>query len=158
MVSIQPNLVITREDIETNSELWIQKISVILFNDVNGKNYWNKNYTFIPHYQRYSEAVKWIKDTKFHEYSCRITANLNNEIEIVTQNLFGDRRVLLDKERELLGKIRVKIYQEINRVNDSFYQKELEKGLRLDTNIFNPFHNYFLFKFSKSKRHLTDEH
>jgi hypothetical protein len=35
----QPNLLIQDEDIETNPELWIQKVSVILFNDKKGKNY-----------------------------------------------------------------------------------------------------------------------
>jgi hypothetical protein len=35
----QPNLLITDEDIEVNPELWVQKASVILFNDTSGKNY-----------------------------------------------------------------------------------------------------------------------
>ena len=114
MATNQPNLVITDEDIEVNPELWIQKVSVIIFNDKNGKNYWNKGYKFIPHYQRYNEAVKWVKNTEFHEYSCRIVKNESNVIEVITQNLFGDQRVLDDKKRELLGKIRVKIHNEIN--------------------------------------------
>jgi len=39
MATIQPNLLITDEDIEVNPELWVQKVSVILFNDTSGKNY-----------------------------------------------------------------------------------------------------------------------
>jgi hypothetical protein len=35
----QPNLLIKPEDIRANSELWVQKINVILFNDSKGNNY-----------------------------------------------------------------------------------------------------------------------
>ncbi|CFW92987.1 protein of unknown function [endosymbiont DhMRE of Dentiscutata heterogama] len=143
MATIQPNLVITDEDVEVNPELWIQKINVILFNDTSGKNYWNRNYIFIPHHKRYNEAVKWIKDTKFHEYSCRIVKNTDNEIQVVTQNMFGDRRVLDDKEREILVKIRKRIYQEINNTSENSYQKELEKGLKLTT-----YEEFYYFPYS----------
>jgi hypothetical protein len=124
-----PNNTISLEDIETNPELWKQKISVIFFNDKNGKNYWNKNYKVIPHWQRYNEAIKWIKDTEFPEYSCRIVKNVNNEIKIVTQNKFDKERLLEDREREIIKKIKQKVIVEINQSNDEDYEQELRKTL-----------------------------
>ena len=39
MNNLQPNLLIKPEDIRNNPELWIQKFSLILFTDQNGKPY-----------------------------------------------------------------------------------------------------------------------
>lgn len=109
-----PNLIIRPEDIRANPELWIQKISVILFNDPTGKNYWNRNYAKIPHYQRYNEAMKWLKETEFEEYNCRIIKNENNEIELVTKNAFGKPAEIHWKQQDIIRKIKKKVREEIN--------------------------------------------
>ena len=59
--------------------------------------------------------------------------------------MFGDRRVLVDRERELLGKIRMKIHEELDNIarelktsdcsqdeveNYKEYEKELNEGLQ----------------------------
>lgn len=108
-MNIGANLIIRPEDIRANPELWIQKINVILFNDQNGKPWWTKEYKFLPNHERYNRAVKWIRDTEFAEYNCRIVQNENNEIEIITRNYFGKIASLEQEEKETLRKIKRKL-------------------------------------------------
>jgi len=130
MTNITPKPFIELEDIQVNREYWNQKISVISFTDENGKPFWNKHYNFIPHWQRYNKAVKWIKETEFPEYDCRIVKNENNEIEIVTQNYFG---TIIAHEQDIqwiIRKIQQEIYHQINGLDpDDNQEAEVIKDL-----------------------------
>jgi len=114
MPRVEPKPWVELEDIQANSEYWNQKISLIEFKDKNGKIYWNKDYNFIPHWQRYNKAVKWIKETDFPLYNCKIVWNANNEIEIVTQNYFGKVIEAEQAIEQIIRKIKRKIIKEIN--------------------------------------------
>jgi len=52
---------------------------------------------------------------------------------LVTQNYFGSQRLAQEKKQELLGKIKKKIHQEINKTDDQEYQAELREGLKCQT-------------------------
>jgi len=157
MNNINPNPILTLDDIKTNSEHWIQKFSIIEFKDKKGRVYWTKDYNFIPHWKRYKEAKDLIKDTNFPEYDCRVVKNENNVIEIVTQNYFStiiaheqdiqwiirkiqrliikeinDKLDLTDEEDLLIKKeldtvLTFKTYEEFNNPYSYIYEKELEE-------------------------------
>ena len=148
-MNITPNQIITLADIKSNPELWIQKFSIILFTDKDSKVWWTKEYKFLPHYERYNEAVKWIRDNKFPEYDCRIVKNENNEIEIVTKNYFG---TIISHEQIINNlitrKIKSRIIKEINNLSFTIpdpterikYVKDLKSALKFTT--YQEFYNF----------------
>ncbi|WNE40374.1 MAG: hypothetical protein GBAus27B_000441 [Mycoplasmataceae bacterium] len=149
-----PNHIKTSVDIRNNPEHWNQKISIIEFKDKKGKPYWTKEFPFLPHWRRWKEATEWIKNTDFPEYNCKVVWNENVSISLYTQNYFGESIALEQKEKDLLGKIRIKIHREINNPNINFdlgmnqdieqeiakYQTELREALKLDT--YKQLHNF----------------
>jgi hypothetical protein len=62
--------------------------------------------------------MKFLKDTEFPEYNCRIIRNENNEIEIITRNYFDKASSLEYKKAELLRKIKKKLGEEIRRPDE----------------------------------------
>jgi len=77
-------------------------------------------------------VVRWIRETEFPEYACRIITNSNNEIEIITRNFFGKVAELENEENEIKRKIKKKIREEINNPNIEFdlgYDESIEEQI-----------------------------
>ncbi|CAI2190366.1 16807_t:CDS:2, partial [Funneliformis geosporum] len=96
------NLLIKPEDIRANSE----------------------NYTNIPHYQRYNQAMKFLKETEFEEYNCKIVKNENNEIEIVTKNAFGGE--IRKSDEELLEELDLEYEPETIEFSEAQFSEVLD--------------------------------
>jgi hypothetical protein len=62
--------------------------------------------------------MKFVKNTNFPEYNCRIIQNSNNEIELITRNYFGKKASLEEKQKGILRKIKQKLGAEIRKEDE----------------------------------------
>ena len=53
--------------------------------------------------------MRFLKETEFEEYNCRIVKNENNEIEIITKNAFGKPAAIHWQQQEIIRKIKQKL-------------------------------------------------
>ncbi|CAG8779867.1 33718_t:CDS:2 [Racocetra persica] len=67
---------------------------------------------------RYNQAVKFIRETEFPEYNCRIIHNTNNEIEIITRNYFGKKASLEQQQQGIIRKIKRKLGEIIRELGE----------------------------------------
>ena len=75
--------------------------------------------------------MKWLKETEFPEYNCRIIQNANNEIEIITKNAFGKPASLEYQKEGIIKKIRKKLGEEIRKSDEELLRQisyEYEPG------------------------------
>ena len=71
--------------------------------------------------------MKFLKNTEFPEYPCRIIQNSNNEIELITRNYFGKKASLEEKQKEILRKIKKKLGEEIRKSDEELLGKIYEE-------------------------------
>ena len=71
--------------------------------------------------------MKFLKNTEFPEYNCRIIQNSNNEIELITRNYFGKKASLEEKQKEILRKIRGKLGEEIRKSDEELIGRNYEE-------------------------------
>jgi hypothetical protein len=71
--------------------------------------------------------MKFLKNTEFPEYPCRIIQNSNNEIELITRNYFGKKASLEYEQNRILRKIRKKLGEEIRKSDEELIGRNYEE-------------------------------
>ncbi|CAI2196376.1 1192_t:CDS:2, partial [Funneliformis geosporum] len=73
--------------------------------------------------ERYNQAMKFLKETEFEGYNCKIVKNENNEIEIVTKNAFGEIIRISSNELEI-------DWQKWKKIHPNFNERMVKEDIK----------------------------